>query len=269
VDRGKFSPKLSLVFKPLAFGQNTDIEGVIRASYGEAFTAPSLYYRVTSYYWSGAGSISMANPNPDLEPETNRSWEVGTEWNLWKKRINLKATYFENYFENLIVNASKNSVLEDGTTLTEKKRINAEEAEVKGVELAAEASLPFDFRCGAFYAHNWSEYIKTYGDAKNGRELDETPTDMASGWLGYFGDYFEASITARYCDSRYDDEYAPYADKNYKGDDEYYIADAKISVKPYKHLKLSLAVDNLLDYEYYEYYRGPGRFWQGTVEVSF
>ena len=269
VDRGKFSPKLSLVFKPLAFGQDTDIEGVIRASYGEAFTAPSLYYRVTSYYWSGAGSISMANPNPDLEPETNRSWEVGTEWNLWKKRINLKATYFENYFENLIVNSSKNTELADGTTLTEKKRINAEEAEVKGVELAVEASLPFDFRCGAFYAHNWSEYIKTYGDAKDGRELDETPTNMASGWLGYFGKYFEASITARYCDSRYDDEYAPYAEKNYKGDDEYYIADAKISVMPYKHLKLSLAVDNLLDYEYYEYYRGPGRFWQGTVEVSF
>jgi iron complex outermembrane receptor protein len=210
----------------------------------------------------------MAKPNPKLKPETNRSWEVGTEWNLWKKRINLKATYFENYFENLIVNSSKEKVLGDGTTLTEKKRINSDEAEVRGIELAAEALLPFKFKCGAFYAHNWSEYIKTYGDSKNGWELDETPTDMASGWIGYFGKYFETSVTSRYCDRRYDDQYAPHADNKYKGDDEYYLTDAKISVMPYNRLKLSLAVDNLLDYEYYEYYRAPGRYWQGTVEIS-
>ena len=38
---------------------------------------PSLYYRTAGYYWSGGGTISMADPNPDLGPTTNKSWEVG------------------------------------------------------------------------------------------------------------------------------------------------------------------------------------------------
>jgi iron complex outermembrane receptor protein len=262
MDDGQFSPKASLVYRVME-------NGTLRASYGEAFTAPSLYYRTASYYWTGGGTISMADPNPDLGPTTNKSWEVGTEWEFWEKRVRFKLTYFQNDFEDMVVNKSKTYTLGDGTQVTEKQRVNAEEAEVNGIETSIEALLPYNLRAGLFYAHNWSEYTKTDDPDKLGWEVEETPTDMLSFWIGYFGYKFDASVSYRYCDSRYDDEYAPYADDAYKGDDEYHVVDAKVTFRPMDHVGISLSVDNVFDEEYYEYYAAPGRFWLATMSVDF
>lgn len=261
-DDGQFSPKVSLVYRPLE-------NGSIRASYGEAFTAPSLYYRTATYYWEGGGSISMANPNPNLDPTTNKSWEIGTEWEFWEKRIRFKTTYFENDFEDLIINKKKTSTLPDGTQLIEKQRINAEDAEVNGLEISVEAVLPYNIKGGLFYTHNWSKYTKTDDPSRRGWEVDETPTDMWSLWLGYFGRIIDAGVSYRYCDNRYDDEKTQYADTTYKGDDDYNIVDAKLTFRPMDRISLSIAVDNLFNEKYYEYYRTPGRFWLGSIDVSF
>lgn len=262
MDDGKFSPKLSAVFR---LAEN----GVVRAAYGQAFTAPSLYYRTASYYWEGGGTISMADPNPDLGATTNTSWEIGTEWELMEKRLRLKATYFENDFKDLVVNESNTYTLVDGTVVKEKKRVNAEAAEVNGIEASVTAVLPSEMRAGMTYAHNWSEYTETEDESKLGWEMAETPTDMWSVWGGYFGTALEATFTYRYCDSRYDDEYAPYAENAYKGDDEYYVADLKVTWRPWDKMALSLSVDNLFDEEYYEYYQASGRFCLGTVRIDF
>jgi iron complex outermembrane receptor protein len=262
MDDGQFSPKVSLVYRPME-------NGVLRMSYGKSFTAPSLYYRTATYYWSGGGTISMADPNPDLGPTTNTSWEIGTEWELWQKRLRLKATYFENDFKDLVVNQSRNYTLDDGTQVTEKKRVNADAAEVNGIETAVEAVLPHNMKAGLFYTHNWSEYTETSAASKLGWEMDETPTDMVSLWLGYFGRHVDASLSYRYCDSRYDDQYAPYAENAYKGDDAYSVVDVKLTFRPRDHVSISLAVDNLFDESYYEYYAGAGRFCLGTVSINF
>lgn len=127
----------------------------------------------------------MADPNPDLGPTTNQSWEIGTEWEFWEKRIRAKATCFEHDYKDLVVNQTTNYTLGDGTQVTEKKRVNAEEAEVNGIEAAIEALLPYNMKAGLFYAHNWSEYAKIQASSKLGWEVDETPTDMWSllAWL--------------------------------------------------------------------------------------
>ncbi|WPD23372.1 MAG: TonB-dependent receptor [Candidatus Electrothrix scaldis] len=262
-DDGQFSPKASVVYHPLE-------NGTVRASYGQSFTAPSLYYRTSSYYWEGGGTISMASPNPDLKPETNTSWEVGTEWEFWKKRVRVKLTYFENDFEDMIVSTSTTSTLADGTQVIDKTRINADEAEVNGIEAAVEASFTADLRGGLFYTHNWSEYTVTKDSSKLGWEVDEVPTNIWSAWIGYyFTDNLDLNLSYRYCDSRYDDEYAAYGENSYKGDDEYYVMDAKLTYRPSEHLALSVSVDNLLDEEYYEYYKGPGRFALATLSFSY
>jgi iron complex outermembrane receptor protein len=258
----QFSPKASLVYRPME-------NGVIRASYGKSFMAPSLYYRTASYYWEGGGTISMADPNPDLGPTTNQSWEIGTEWEFMDKRLRVKATYFENDFEDLVVNQTTTYTLTDGTEVTQKMRVNAEDAEADGIETSIEALLPYNMKAGLFYSHVWSEYTKTQAASKLGWELDETPTDMWSIWIGYFGRKLDMSISYRYSDSRYDDNYAPYADTSYKGDDEYHVVDAKVSYRPAEHVTLSLSVDNLFDEEYYEYYLAPGRTCLGTASFSF
>ena len=258
----QFSPKVSLVYRP------TD-NGTIRASYGEAFTAPSLNYRTASYYWAGGGNVEKADPNPSLGPTTNQSREIGTEWQFLEKRLRAKVTYFESDFKDLIVNKTKKYTLPDGTAVTEKQRINAEEAEIDGIETAVEALLPHDMKIGINYAHNWSEYTKTEAKSKLGQEMDETPTDMWSLWAGYFGQYIDASFSYRFCDSRYDDEYAKYAENAFGGDDAYSVVDAKVTYKHNENISASISVDNLLDEEYSEYYLAAGRFVMGTVALSF
>ncbi len=225
MDDGAFSPKASVVYRVIE-------NGSLRFSYGEAFTAPSLYYRTASYYWEGGGTISRANPNPDLKPTKNRAWEIGTEWKFWKKRIRFKATYFNNHFTDLIVNKTKITTLDDGTQLIEKQRVNAEEADVDGIEIYTEANLPYGIRGGLAYTHNWSEYTKTAVKSKQGWEMDETPTDMLSVWMGYFSEVFDVTLNYRYCDSRYDEQKYRYADHTYKADDSYNVVDAQLIFRP-------------------------------------
>lgn len=262
VDDGQFSPKVSLVYRLLE-------NGVFRASYGQSFTAPSLYYRTANYYWEGGGTISMAEPNPDLGPTTNTSWEVGTEWEFWDHRLRVKATYFENDFEDLVVNRSTTYTLDDGTQVKEQQRVNAEEAEINGIEAAIEAILPYNLKAGLFYTHHWSEYTQTEDESKLGWEVDETPTDLWSAWIGYFGPRMDIAFSCRYVDSRYDDEYAQYGENSYRGDDAYYVADAQITFRPREQVALSLSVDNIFDEAYYEYYKAAGRFVIGSVTVDF
>ncbi|GAB6906511.1 TonB-dependent receptor [Desulfosarcina cetonica] len=263
VDDGQFSPKLSLVYRLME-------NGIIRASYGKSFEAPSLYYRTANYYRvDSGGDITIGMANPDLGPTTNTSWEVGTEWELWEKQLRLKATYFENDFEDMIYNKTRSYYLDDGTQVTEKQRINADEAEVNGIEISIEALLPYNMKAGLFYTHHWSEYTSLEDESEEGWEVDEVPTDMLSAWIGYFGRYVDASISYRYCDSRYDDDYDKYASDSYKNDDEYNLVDAKITVRPQKNVSLSLSVENLFDEKYYEYYRAAGRFYLGTLSVHF
>ncbi|MCI5196975.1 MAG: TonB-dependent receptor [Candidatus Electrothrix sp. AW5] len=262
-DDGQFSPKASVVYHPKE-------NGTIRASYGQSFTAPSLYFRTSSYYWEGGGTISTASPNPDLKPETNTSWELGTEWEFWEKRLRLKLTYFANDFEDMIVSISNSFTRADGTEIIDKTRINAEEAEVKGIEAAVEAAFSYNLRGGLFYTHNWSEYTVTQDASRQGWEVNEVPTNIWSAWIGYyFNDDLDLNLSYRYCDSRFDDQYAPFGENTYKGDDAYQIMDAKLTYRPYEYLALSVAVDNLLDEEYYEYYKGPGRFTLVTLSFSY
>ncbi len=261
VDDGQFSPKASVVYR---LKEN----GVLRASYGKSFTAPSLYYRIASYSYSIGGETAYAAGNPDLDPTTNTSWELGTEWEFLDKHLRVKTTYFENDYDDLVVNATRSYVI-DGETVSIKKRVNAESAEVNGIETGIEAILPMNLKGGIHYTHHWSEYTHTEGNSRDGWEVDEVPTDIFNLWLGYFTDFLDASINLRYSDSVYDDKRDPDASSVFNDYTDSFIVDAQITIKPSRMLAFSLSVDNLLDEEYYEYYQGPGRSLLGSVSISF
>lgn len=62
----------------------------LHASYGTGFKAPTPFQ-----LFSGSG-------NPNLDPETSRSWDVGFEQPFLEGAVTLEATYFHNRFEDLI-----------------------------------------------------------------------------------------------------------------------------------------------------------------------
>lgn len=260
VDDGQFSPKASVVYRLME-------NGILRASYGKSFTAPSLYYRIASYSFDNGGQTTYASGNPDLDPTTNTSWEFGTEWEFFNKRLRVKATYFQNDFDDLIVNASRNYVI-NGQSVTIKKRVNAESAKVDGIETAIEATLPWNLKGGIHYTHNWSEYLETENHSKDGWEVAEVPTDIFNLWLGYFTDFWDASVNLRYSDSVYDDKRDPYSSSVYGDYTDSFLVDAQVTVRPFKKVALTLSVDNMLDEKYFEYYEAPGRTVMAEISIS-
>lgn len=74
-----------------------EASGRIKASYGTAFRAPSLYDRY------GVDNLGYQG-NPNLRPERSTGWDAGVELDLpYAKPIaTLSATYFENHFRDLI-----------------------------------------------------------------------------------------------------------------------------------------------------------------------
>ena len=65
----------------------------LRAAYGTAFKEPTFFENFAQVFARG---------NPDLEPETSRSWEIGAEQSAVDGRLAFGATWFAQRFENLI-----------------------------------------------------------------------------------------------------------------------------------------------------------------------
>ncbi|RQO60478.1 heme-binding protein [Paucibacter sp. KBW04] len=82
----KFAPSFSASYQPS--------EGsLIYARYAEGFKMPSVFEATVGNHF--------ITPNPDLRPESNRSWELGASGSLrdlWRAqdRLSLKLAYFEN-----------------------------------------------------------------------------------------------------------------------------------------------------------------------------
>ncbi|ABA87714.1 cobalamin uptake ligand-gated TonB-dependent outer membrane channel [Syntrophotalea carbinolica DSM 2380] len=93
----------------------------IRATWGTGFKAPSL----VQLYDTNFGG------NPDLNPEKSEGWDVGIDQNLWQDRLTISLTYFENSFEDLIVN----EYLGWGPTGAIYLYKNVDSANSKGIEL--------------------------------------------------------------------------------------------------------------------------------------
>jgi vitamin B12 transporter len=63
----------------------------VRGTWGEGFRAPTI----NDLFFPGFS-------NPSLKPERSESWDAGVEQKLWKNRVRLGVTYFENKFSGLI-----------------------------------------------------------------------------------------------------------------------------------------------------------------------
>jgi vitamin B12 transporter len=76
----------------VAFAARDDLN--LRASWGEGFKAPTIFQ--TTFFCCGATA-----PNADLQAETSESWDVGFDWQIFR-RGQLSVTWFDQDFENLI-----------------------------------------------------------------------------------------------------------------------------------------------------------------------
>jgi iron complex outermembrane receptor protein len=179
-----FSPKGAIVYKP--FGRT-----IFKISGGKAFRAPNNYelYRTTMM----GSSTTYAN-NPDLKPEKSITWDASVSQGLWEG-ANIKVTYFENYFTDLIYST---------TTGSTRYRRNAGKAESKGVEMEVEQK--FGKMARAFFNYTYTDGKITENSAvpaSVGKKMTDIPEHMFN--LGADAEYgpFGIMFIGRYMGKRY------------------------------------------------------------------
>lgn len=243
------SPKIAFLYRPLDWMS-------FRTSVGTAFRAPNIYelYRT---WQSSTGTLYKSNP--DLNPEKTLSWEIGATLKPFKGTV-FSAAYFENYVTDLIYRTT------DLTDPTGKTQIyeNAAKATIRGFEIELHQKL-----------WSWLEVFgnttlmdarirdNPYNLASVGKKITFVPRQQFN--FGVTANYWKvkANLTGRYVSK------LPSTDNNsdgvnnvYGSYDPFFTLDCKVIFSPVKYVDLSFAVDNLLNREYYYYYRTSGRtFW--------
>ncbi|KFZ44687.1 TonB-dependent receptor, partial [Smithella sp. D17] len=246
-----FSPKLALVYKP--FESTT-----LRTSAGQAFRGPSVYELFGTYV---SGSTTYSG-NPDLNPETVRSWDAEITQGLWKG-AKVSATYFENYMKDLIYTTTISS--------TEKKYMNAGKAESKGVMLEIEQRFDKYVRLFANYTYTDARIKENSANpASVEKRMTYIPDTMINAGAACEVGSFSASLTGRYVGKRYSsDTNTDQVNNVFLSYDPFLTADAKVSYKITKFATLSFSVDNIFNESYFSSYVAPGRSWFGGLEVKF
>ncbi len=251
--KSAFSPKFAFVYRPYK-------KTIIKGSVGKAFRPPTIYdlYRTWTSSWSGTTYAG----NPDLSPEKLIAFNLGIEQGLWKgAKLNL--TYFYNYFKDLIYRKSVSS--------TYQEYINVGKAVSQGIEFGIEQG--FDFGLKLFGNVTYTDSEVKENDAKpetEGKRLTYTPL-----WMGNIGAKFKRDKVSIYLVGRYMDKwYSNDENKDkesgvYGSYDEYFVVDATFSYNFHKNATFSLSLNNILDRDYYQFYKAPGRSWFAELSIKF
>lgn len=246
-----FSPKASLVYRPA--------EGTtLRASAGKAFRPPVL--RDTFGWWVPPAGLTFV-PNPDLKPETLTAWELGAEQRVGRGTL-LRATYYDSTLKDLIYRTQ---------TTTTQSIENAARARIRGVEAEVRQQLTSMLQAFVNATYNDAKIVENPAKpATEGKRMTRTPQKMANiGVQGRQGPW-GGSLSGHYVGKTYaNDENLDVVSNVYGSYDAYFLVDAKVSYAVHETTTLSLAVDNLLDREYYESTRAQGRAVYGEISLRF
>ena len=152
-----FYPSVSLgfVFTELGPLKNNDVlsYGKLRASMARTANIAGAYNTSNYFYKAGSGdgwtngvtfpymgyagfALGSGLGNPDLKHETQDSYEVGIELQLFKGKIDLDGSYFRNLNKDLLMPVPIAS-----STGFSSVYLNAAEMETKGVEISLDANI--------------------------------------------------------------------------------------------------------------------------------
>ena len=120
------------------------VSTLLRASAGTGFKEPTFFENFAAGFTRG---------NPELEPEESRSWEVGAERTVLDGRARFSVTWYDQRFRNLIQYTAEPPSPEAPNYF------NVGEAKSSGLEVEAQASLPFGVNASGSYTFTDTEVL--------------------------------------------------------------------------------------------------------------
>lgn len=231
--------KAGLVYKPVEYGS-------IYFGYGTSFN-PSI---------DGTAGLALAT---SLEPEENRSYELGTKWDLLSERLSITAALFRTEKTNARVTDPILGTVLGGNQV------------VQGVEFGISGQITQNWQVFAGYAYMQSETEATPNPAQIGQTLGNAPENTFNLWTTYnIIEPLQVGFGAQFVDDRLNGDtntarLAP----------SYWTFDAMLSYKISKNVTVRLNIYNLADERYVDrvggghFVPGPGRSAALTASIKF
>ncbi len=251
----ELSPKASLVWRALP-------ALTLRASAGTAFQTPTLFDLYAPSYVAKTGpvGIRITEADPNLKPEILRSAEVGAEFAL-RSGARATLTGYVNDLRDLIYQQT----IVTGTANDLNRKVNAGSSRVRGLEATVAAPLGAGFSAHASAGYTDTEILRNdISPATVGRRLGDVPLLTTAGGLAWARGRFDAQVSARYAShvyTRSDELNANVINGVFGAYDAHAVVNARAGFAFTRHLRASLAIENLLDRDFYAFYRQPGRRW--------
>lgn len=254
----QFSPKAGIVYMPewdLDFWKINSI----RASVGKSFRTPTLYnlYKTWKYY-----STTYVS-NPDLKPESSLSWEAGISQSFFNEHTRINFDYYQSYITNLMYSTEIEQHV--------KKYMNAGEGEIKGFEAEVKQDvlsvLNLNFNITKQKTRITENPLKT---SIVGKSFTKVPDLVYNIGANFHKGPLNAILTYHFTDKVYaSDENNDMQTGVYCSYDEVKLFDGKVSYNLNKNINLSLSVNNILNREYFLYYKAPGRTFTINLTAKF
>jgi vitamin B12 transporter len=230
---------------------------ILRASWGQAFKAPSLF------------QLGSEFGNPNLAPESSHSWDAGIEHRLFDGRVLLSAAYFDRRTRNQIdfvfcPSANSSPLCRDAGGFSG-FYANTARTKAHGVELAAQADVTDALTLSANYT--WTDARNdTPASANFGKQLTRRPPREGNVEATYrWPTKVKTAVAVHYAGDRFND--VANLDR-LKG---YVLWDLRASYPVTDKLEVYARVENLFDksYETIRSYGQPGRAAYGGVRAKF
>lgn len=250
----KFSPKISLDY---AFNDSTNAY----VSYGKSFNPPILY----QVYRYSDNKRGIYRPNPDLDPETTDTWELGL-----KKKFGSKTDVHADVFY-----AKTDDYI----------KLNKENASAYFYENAGDAKTHgFEISLNQHHSDAWTSYINyTWQTGKvEGEKNYDIPRHLLHLGTTYNKAPWTINLDGMFISNRYlditpgDTKKYDYHSGHFRSRDAYFLMNLSTNYQFNKNFGLQFAVNNLFDRKYYDedisnnhYYIGDGRTYTLTARYSF
>ncbi len=230
----------------------------LRTSVGKAFAAPSL---PKLYTVMQRGPI-LVYGNPELDPETSVSYELGVE-HWFTDQLQGGLSMFHTDGDDFISMRSTGALTRLYDNITKVK--------IQGIE--SELNYDFARKWTMFVGHSYNRSVIKTDSANPANDSNALPfTPRHKGRVGFTyrdSDRFSGDLSFRYMGKRYTDI------ENTSMLDEYVTIDLSLSKKCGKYTTFTIGAENILDIEYDLYgipddeSKAPGRVVMMSVSYEF
>ena len=251
-----FSPKLSSLYRV-----TDDLR--VRASYGQGFRAPDFKNLYLDFTNVTSGYQVLGNPN--LQPESSHSWNLGVEYQVLDGLLG-RIHIYRNDLQNLI-EAERIGQSAAGGSKFEYQNIS--EAYTEGFD--AEAQVDIDAgSIGGFTSTIGYAYLRG-ADKETGLQLLNRSTHNGTLKLAYLhsNSGFQADLRGRYASSWgfFDD-----GDKVLEPEElapSYWGWNIRVSKTLFKMFKASIGCNNIFDFKIPTFYTFTGRSFYGGLSLTY